>query len=76
MKTMISSFGGSMLSREQMKKVKGGVEGEGWCYYYFCNCGSNSFSGVGNLSQFQSDASSNCSPGDPVNCSFGASSSC
>lgn len=28
MKKMISSFGTSLLSREQMKKVKGGLEGD------------------------------------------------
>ncbi len=28
MKKMISSFGASLLSREQMKKVKGGLVGE------------------------------------------------
>jgi hypothetical protein len=45
MKTMISNFGGSVLSREQMKKVKGGVGNEdqepgGTCCTAYCTSSS------------------------------------
>ncbi len=57
MKKVLMRFSENVLTRSQMKNVRGGDDygGEGWCYHYFCECGGNVFSNVGNYQQYQSD---------------------
>lgn len=69
---MLENLADSMLSREQMKAVKGG-----WCYYFFCNCGGTIFSGVGDLNAYIGAVhAAGCGPGVPVQCNFGESHTC
>lgn len=78
MKNLLIRLSDNILSKSQMKNVRGGDDygGEGWCYHYFCECGDNVFSNVGNYQQYQSDCQANCSAGDPISCNFGKSNWC
>ncbi|MFN4147612.1 MAG: hypothetical protein ACK4GN_17440 [Runella sp.] len=78
MKKLLSNLANAVLSKKQMKQIKGGYGGggSGWCYHYFCECGGKIFSNVGNYQQYVSDCQANCSPGEPINCSFGPSNWC
>ena len=65
MKKLIKNFANNLLSKEQMKNVKGG-----WCYAYSCKCGGSNYNGWGNLSDYRGDANRYCQGQGPVNCTF------
>ena len=68
MKKVLADFKTTILSKEEMKRVNGGKDD--WYHSWACWCGMTYYEGQGNLSAYQSAASSNCASGAPVTCHF------
>lgn len=66
MESLLTKFSSNLLSREQIKAVKGGQ----WFYDYQCECGAVVYSGGGTIDDYRRDAQNNCDAGTPVSCTF------
>ncbi len=75
MKKILVHFADSLISRDQMKSVKGGYGGgcgSGWCYNFSCTCGGNSFTGSAeSVEAYTTIVRMYCTVDDgPVACTF------
>lgn len=66
MKKLLANLGDLSLSKEQMKKIKGGV----WCYgASSCSCGSTAFAvPPGDINNYREVVSFYCTGQGPVSC--------